>query len=436
MKIIRSSLILSMLTISGSILGLISNVLLASHWGLSKNFDTYFFVLSIPLFASSLLSSSISYRLTPIISSLEDRIIDLKKIIASSMSEILWIATIITILGITLGPFFQSKLFLQGPKLEQGINLTLSITLGWIIFFTQVALGFLTALLNGTRRFYSASLINLFPYIGSLICIGIFKDTLTVTHLLLGLLFGLILAVGISSILTRSLLLGSFEECFALPKINSAYSRILGSTLASSCFSFQAISDAIWAIRTGEGNLSAINLSSRIIIGSCSLIISGPSVLLIPIFTDLIKQGNANHFRKKYNSVIGIIMLLGSILALAILFFGADIVAHLFLRNQFNSVDVDITSNILVIMALGSIFMIMSVISLRILFCFPGQETYGAVIGSTWCLIYFLGSMFFYPKGIDAIAWTYVVSWALYFMMIYLHIRKISELSLERASSK
>ena len=125
MKIIRSSLILSMLTISGSILGLISNVVLASHWGLSKNFDTYFFVLSIPLFASSLLSSSISYRLTPMISSLEDRIIDLKKIIASSMSEILWIATIITILGITLGPFFQSKLFLQGPKLEQGINLTL-----------------------------------------------------------------------------------------------------------------------------------------------------------------------------------------------------------------------------------------------------------------------------------------------------------------------
>lgn len=436
MKIIRSSLTLSILTISGSILGLISNVLLASHWGLSKNFDTYFFVLSIPLFASSLLSSSISYRLTPMISSLGDCKIDQKKIIVSSMSEMLWIATIITILGITLGPFFQSKLFLQEPKLEQGINLTLSITLGWIIFFTQVALGFLTAVLNGIRRFYSASLINLFAYIGSLICIGIFKDTLTVTHLLLGLLFGLILAVGISYILTRSLLLGSFEECFTLPKINSTYFQILGSTLATSCFSFQAISDAIWAIRIGEGNLSAINLSSRIIIGTCSLIISGPSVLLIPIFTDLIKQGDANHFRKKYNSVIGIIMLLGSMLALAILFFGADIVAFLLIGNKFRAVDAAITSNILTIMALGSIFMIASVISLRILFCFPGQEIYGAVIGSSWCLVYFLGSMFSHVKGIDGIAWTYVGSWALYFIMIYLHIRKISELSLERASSK
>lgn len=435
MKIIRSSFFLSALTISGSILGLMSNVLLASYWGLSANFDTYFFVLSIPLFLSSLLSSSMSYRMTPVISSLEACKSDPKKIIVSSMAEIFWIATIITILGMTLGSFFQSKLFPYDQKV-QGMDFALLFTLGWIIFFAQVALGFFSAVLNGITRFYTANAINLCPYVGTLMFIGIFKETLTITHLLVGLLFGIIMGLGISYILTRQLLLGSFKECLTLPLINSNYFRIFGSILATSCFSFQAISDAIWAIRTGTGNLSAINLSSRIIIGICSLIISGPSVLLIPIFTGLIKKSNADHFWKKYNSIIGIISLLGIILVLTILFFGSDLVALLFIRNKFRAVDAGITTNILTIMALGSIFMITSVISLRILFCFPGQEIYGAVMGSTWCLIYFLGSMFSHVKGIDGIAWTYVGSWALYFIMIYLHIRKISYLSLKSATSK
>lgn len=436
MKIIRSSLFLSALTMSGAILGLISNVLLASYWGLSKNFDTYFFVLSIPLFISSLLGSSLSYRLTPVISSLEASRSDQKKIIVSSMAEMLWIATIITILGMTLGPFFQSKLVPYDQRILLGLDLTLLFTLGWIIFFAQVALGFFIAVLNGIRRFYSANAINLFPYVGTLIFIGIFKNTLTVTHLLVGLLFGLIMGLGISYLLTRQLLSGSFKECLTRPPIYGPYLGIFGSVLATSCFSFQAISDAVWVIRTGEGNLSAISLSSRIIIAACSLIISGPSVLLIPIFTDLIKQKQADLLQKKYNSVIGIIALLGSILVLTILFFLPDLVALLFLRNKFSLADAAVVSNILTIMTLGSIFMVMSVISLRILFCFPGQEIYGAVIGSIWCLIYFLGSMFLHAEGVDLIAWTYVGSWALYFVIIYLHITKLSYLSPKRAPSK
>ena len=61
----RSSILVTLITLSASALGFAVQLLLASRYGISIDLDAYLFAISVPTFIAGTISAMMSYELVP-----------------------------------------------------------------------------------------------------------------------------------------------------------------------------------------------------------------------------------------------------------------------------------------------------------------------------------------------------------------------------------
>jgi putative peptidoglycan lipid II flippase len=183
------------------------------------------------------------------------------------------------------------------------------------------------------------------------------------------------------------------------------------------CFGFFQTSDSYWAFNLGPSNLSILAYGQRLLIALGSLIIVGPSILLIPNLTQLNLIHGKVAFYEKASEVLRVVFSGASFVALVISIFSEELVKIIFQRGSFAQDDSIALSNLLPNMLLGMIFMLCVVILFRILFI-DNKERRAAFIGLFCAIFYFfLSGIFSSQYGLVGITYSYITTWIVVFFM-------------------
>ncbi len=160
----------------------------------------------------------------------------------------------------------------------------------------------------------------------------------------------------------------------------------------------------------------------RIIIGFGSLVVAGPSALFVPKFAVLVETGQGAQFRRLLFAALGFTAAFGGLLAAGMYVFAELIVRILFERGAFGNTASSVVADVLRHMAPGMLAMLLSVITLRAVFCLPASERTAAVMGVGFTCSYAIFSYLFLEHGIVGIATAYSISWIGFFAMLFCYV--------------
>lgn len=413
--------IVTSISLLGSFINFVAQAVLAFRFGASSAVDAYTYALSLPLFLSGLIGIIISYTAVPAIAK--------SLATAGSRSDIgntlsfllLWTALLFGMLGLTAG-WWQPVILPAKNSLVAFPGLQLLITLSWIVGAIQILVALTAAQLNASGRPITAAMLGL-PMNLVTIIVLLFADGGNIAFATAGMVAGAVVSAVAGFWFARAQLLPPRPVLWSKDGLATRHViSALWASVALSCFASYAVVDAIWASRVGEGALASMGYSHRIIIGLGSLVVSGPSALFVPKFAVLVEAGQGAQFRRLLFGALAFTAACGGLLAAGMYVFADLTVRILFERGAFGSAASEVVADVLRQMAPGMVAMLMSVITLRAVFCLQASERAAALMGIGFTCSYAIFSYLFLENGIVGIAFAYSVSWIGFFAMLFSYV--------------
>lgn len=413
--------IVTSISLLGSFINFVAQAVLAFRFGASSAVDAYTYALSLPLFLSGLIGIIISYTAVPAIAK--------SLATAGSRSDIgntlsfllLWTALLFGMLGLTAG-WWQPVILPAKNSLIAFPGLQLLITLSWIVGAIQILVALTAAQLNASGRPITAAMLGL-PMNLVTIIVLLFADRGNIAFATAGMVAGAVVSAVAGFWFARAQLLPPRPVLWSKDGLATRHViSALWASVALSCFASYAVVDAIWASRVGEGALASMGYSHRIIIGLGSLVVSGPSALFVPKFAVLVEAGQGAQFRRLLFGALAFTAACGGLLAAGMYVFADLTVRILFERGAFGSAASEVVADVLRQMAPGMVAMLMSVITLRAVFCLQASERAAALMGIGFTCSYAIFSYLFLENGIVGIAFAYSISWIGFFAMLFSYV--------------
>lgn len=412
---LRSSLLVTALSLFGSFLGLLVQVLMANRYGSGVVVDAYLYAISAPTFIAGMIASMLSYTVVPRVARAQGQPEGSGRLTVSLLAASFCIAAVF----ILSNPLLQRVQIAALPPtspLQELLAQTDLLLLGWFIAGMQILNASLCAILTGLKRAFIATLLNLWPYVGMLVfMLATFGHG--IEQLAFGLLFGTSVSFAVAFYLLRDKILRQWRQV-RWEEVRTLVIRSPYTIIAMSCFSAYAVVDSYWGPRAGEGVLASLGYSQRIMIALGNLAVVGPSAILVPKFSELVVKGNREEFEQMLVQTLASTLGIGIVLAI-VLYVGVEpLVKLLFMRGAFDQSDTLRVSNILRYCLPGMVFMLVSVIGLRILFCFTGVEKIAALLGLFWIVSYFLLSGLLVNLQGVGLAIAYSITWLVHCILL------------------
>ena len=421
---IRSSLIVTFLTLCGSLLGFVVQLLLAQRFGVSVEIDAYLYTLSLPTFLAGLISAILSFNLIPRLVSAK---IDTDSYRNFIRTVVIGVPTFSFALMIIMGvgmSLFSDHLLPVDSLIRRYRELQNLIFLSCAVGGVQIVQGCISAILNSEKKYIYSALNSLIPYVGMIaLLLGMNKST-GIKSVVIGMLLGTLLAVLIGVVLLRKLFIPLYWKNLNWSELIKFARGSLYTALAMSSFSVYAIVDAYWGPRAGNGVLATLGLAQRLVIAVGNLAVAGPSAVLVPHFAEYLRDGDYRGFMNLMHRAFLVIGAIALVVALFLGLFSKEIVSLLFGYGKFNQGQVLQVASAITNMTPGMVAMLLSVIGFRVLFCFESSQKQAAILGLGWTLGYFFTSSLAFDKGAAGIASAYSAIWLLTLCMLFFLIYK------------
>ena len=407
----KTSLFITGISLLGSGLGFLVQVLLAREFGAGVAVDAYLFATGFPTFLAGLVGSTFAYSLVPKIAAFEAGLDERRIFIGAVLLAVLGLALVLVITGMTVIEVQLSVLPAMSP-IRAATDLKAMMYAGWVLCGTQVIWGCLAAMLNGTGRFFSAAFLSLAPYLGMLAAIAVSSNE-SALALPVGMALGSILACFLAMVLVRGDM--EFVRAASMPWL-----RVLGfissapyTILATSCFSAYVVIDSYWAPQAGMGVFSNLGYAQRILIAIGNLAIIGPYTLIGPRLAPLLAARDMEAFRRVTLYTLGMVCSIGIFLAAAIGVAAEPVIKILFSRGEFSADDVVVLASTVRHMTPGMVGMLIVAVLLKVLFVLPGTGLSTAAVGLSWPVLYSVLSGLWIERGLSGISTAYSVAWCL-----------------------
>jgi putative peptidoglycan lipid II flippase len=412
---LRSSLLITVLSLLGSFLGLMVQLLMAQRYGAGVEVDTYLYAISTPTFVAGMIASLLSYTVVPRMAQNYGQVDKQHRLIASLLALSACIAAALVLASPLLRVLQKQILPTNSTILQQHVLANL-LLLGWSIAGVQVLLAALCAILTGLKQAFTATLLNFGPYLGMLGLMIAAKDK-GIEQMAYGLLYGTVASLLAAFYLLRVYILGHWRKA-AWEEIRTIVLRSPYTIIAMSCFSAYAVIDSYWAPRAGEGVLASLGYSQRIIIALGTLVVVGPSAILVPKFSEIIADGSRVAFYVILKKTLVTTLVIGCALAMGLYAWAEPLIQLLFTRGDFDQQDAARVAAVLQFCLPGMVCMLLSVISLRVLFCFQDVEKTAALLGLFWVVAYFSLAASFIGFSARGIALAYSFTWMIYLILL------------------
>ena len=424
MSIVKSSIGVSIISLLVSIVSFCSQLLIANYFGASEYMDIYLAGTSLPLLVAALITSGLSYSLTPHLIKAK---VDYKTIYQNYLGAMIslfakyciLLFSIIGIINILLFKFIYNAF--SNDFYVLGITVC-AIT--WVTSFFSVLLGFMNSIINAEKIFELPIILSFLPYTFIIIFSIIFHSTFGILSISFGLLIGTILSILVAVYKLRDQISFRIINKEHISSIKTFFSFLPSVSFAMLCFSIYQSIDSYWAPKLGVSNLSYLGYCQRILVAVGSLVIVGPSTVLIPRLTEAISDGRVKDFLSDIKILLKVIISLSSLVVLIASLLAEHIIIILFERGQFTRQNTIGIASILPYMLIGMSFMLCVVMLFRAFFSI-GFNRKVILIGISSSLIYFiLSGIGVQLWGLIGIASAYLTTWLIVFILSVAHIFK------------
>ncbi len=418
---LKSSLLITALSLVGSFLGLLVQLLMAQRYGSGVEVDAYLYAISTPTFVAGLLASLLSYTVVPRMAQHSENPVKQNRLIVSLIALASCTALFLLLISPALG-YLQKDLLPERSLIQQQHNLQQLLLIGWVIAAMQIVLAAACAVITGLKKPITSTALNLGPYIAMLIAMLISQGG--TEQLAYGMLAGTCASLILALAMLQQRVYGHWQQ-IAWMEVRALVMSSPYTIVAMSCFSAYAVVDSYWAPRAGEGVLASLGYSQRIIIALGNLAVAGPSAILVPKFSEIVAKGSQADFDTMFKRTLATTLAISCTLALCLYVGAKPLIQWLFTRGAFGQQDAARVAAVLQYCLPGMVFMLLSVISLRVLFCFRNIEKIGALLGAFWGVAYFVFSAIFIHAGAEGLASAYSLTWGVYFFCMMLAIQRI-----------
>ena len=417
----RSSILVTGLTLIASLLGFLVQVLMAQRYGVGVEVDAYLYAISAPTFFAGMLALLCSYAIVPRMAKSGECTENQGALIVSLLA----LSAVVAFLILLISPFFraiQSNLLPANSRIGSLSIFGYLLALAWISAAVQVILAVVSSIFTGLKKAKTAAVLNLGPYLGMLGLMLIIENGSVIV-----LIYGLMLGAFFSILVALTLLRNQISRYWRKASWEDVRFLVLQShygIVAMTCFAAYTVVDGYWAPRAGEGVLASLGYSQRIMIALGNLAVAGPSAILVPKFSELVEAVDATGFLRVLKKILLITLTIGSVLAVS-MYFG---IAYLIeIANVRVSFDLQVLNNIYGVLRYclpGMVCMLVSVVGLRVLFCFDDIDKYAAIIGALWGLIYFTICGALLEFGGEGLAMAFSLTWFFYLCAIIFKLKK------------
>jgi murein biosynthesis integral membrane protein MurJ len=328
----------------------IRDILMAHSFGLGASLDAFFMALMIPMFVVTVFCTSLGSAFVPYYTNLEERLAlpELRPIISHLSAVILSVLFAACVLLYFVAPYLLSKLHLLGsterlPYLVHLMGLALPI----LLFSGVVILG--NAILNANQRFTLPSAGQLVVPLAAILALLLFGSRFGVLAVVIGMVVGQLLNLLIIQICLNK------SGISLMPKFHANLTSVIMPLwkqyipLLASAF-FVSVSlpiDTMLAATLPEGNISAFNLGTKVVIFISGLLGAAISSVMLPYFSMLVEKRGLHKARKEL-SLFLLIATFVSIVASAVLYVLSEpIVRFLFATATFDANDVLAVSRVM-----------------------------------------------------------------------------------------
>ena len=422
-----TSVYITLVTAAACVLGFIAQIMVARTFGVGASVDAYLATISIPIFLAATINAAFSYAIVPKIIEAENDSNSRTKYKSN-----LVLVTLVCVFLCLLGSFFVD-IQVRGYQGVQIPELRQLFILGWCVGAVQIIYGFIYSVLIAKQFFLRGAFISLCPYIGMLTALIVCQFDPNILYLSIGMLVGILMTIPLTFNSIKEFLVDSNIglDVDNLKRMADIGGSIVVGVSALTCFSSYLVVDAYWGPRMGDGVLSITGYAQRILTGLGNIVTIGIFTISGPKFKDTLVNHGAKDF-KKLVLKLGSIILFSSVMLAVIMFFGIEILIQLIFQSEtFMPADTLRLSTYIRFMLPGMVFMLISSVLIKALFCLSQITKMAFFLGVSWPLLYFCFIWLFQAHNLVAISISYSITWFIISITIVGFLIKTKELSPE-----
>ncbi|MCP8970685.1 murein biosynthesis integral membrane protein MurJ [Ectobacillus ponti] len=344
MKMLKAIGIVTIVAVISKLLGFARDAIIAAYFGTSTVSDAYFTALSIPTLLFTAMATAISAGIVPLY--VERKAQSEKK--ATELVSVLGTVFLLISLVITMIAFVFAKEILSvvAPKIlkENGdmVILLARITIPSFIFYVLSA--FATGILHANKEFTIPSLVTLPNNLIVILSTVLFASTTGIVGAAWGALIGVASQFVIQYPSIRKVQVGfHFRLRENSADIKHAMKLFFPIIVASVLVQLNNLTDVMVANRLGEGSVSAINYSSRLLYLPLSIIVLSLITVYYPRLVDAAKL-TKTEFLPMCMKGMNLIIMCCIPIAIVMLVMGKEIVAIIYQRGEFDAAATSMTA--------------------------------------------------------------------------------------------
>lgn len=408
---LRSSAIISLLSLLSSLVNFVNQVLIAKMFGASIHLDAYLIAVSLPLLMSGIISGLFAYSVVPIL--VRRRTTDPEEY-SCFVGSIFLVFIVLSAYLSCLACFFAPNLLqILAPTLPIKIltEATLLAQISWVTLTCVVIVNYLVAVHNAKKQFIVGVLVNILPTLGMMTSMTFLGSHLGVISLLWGSLAGYLVAIPFLYVGVVREIRFKFISIKLWRNIQPLFANVPLVMVSMLCFTIYGTVDAIWASRLGSSNLSYLGYGQRLVISIGNLVVLGPSLVLMPYLAEQAAMGEHTQFKSMLAKALRIVVLFSSMLALVVSFLSIPLINLLFQRGAFDASSTLGVASVLPGMLLGMVAMLSVGLIFKALHA--RGEVKSTVIISIFCTVSYFGLSGLLSQliGLQGIVSAYAITW-------------------------
>lgn len=359
--IIKSSVIIMIITLLSKATGLLRDMAIASNMGVSVEADIYFYITNLVAIIFAAISGSIGSTLIPFFVQLKNEdILKARKFITNITTILIMISSIIMIIGI----FFAKEIvYVFAPGFFETLSnqqLELTIKTTRIVFCSFIFMSLyniLKAVLNSYDIYAIPASIDLVFNLVLIAYLLMFYSKYGLIGLAIAILIGNLLQVLIQlpHFLKKGYNIRISFKCLT-PEIYQISWMVLPVLMGTSISQINMIVDRMLASKLDMGTVSLMNYANKLNLLAYTVIGMGITTVCFTQLCNKITQNDHEGFKNKLIKSINFMCIIMIPVTLYMMLLREEIVSFVYQRGAFSEENVKETANILFLMMPTMIF--------------------------------------------------------------------------------
>lgn len=374
---IKTTSIFMIVTLIGKFLALLKDSMVARGFGTTYVTDAYLISMTIPTILYDIIGIAITTTFIPILSERYEN--EGKEEMIKLANNIMNIFIVVAIILFIISELFVNKIVgVIVPNFsKEAYELTVSLTkisLINILFMSQI--NGLLAILQVFGEFRSSAIISVITNVALIVYIIVFSSNLKIEGLLYATIISYILQLILQVVWLRKYGYNFTRYLNIKDKsIKKILIMILPVIVGTGVSELNILVDKVLASSLVEGSITAYSYGTKV--ANLLHSVFGYSIVVItyPVIASLINKKDKNQLSQYIQDKINFIFVTILPLTLLVIIFSEEIIEILFKSNSFDSNSVRMTSNILVIMSIGLLFMSIRDICNRVYYSLDNTKT-------------------------------------------------------------